>query len=679
MKGRGTDAAPPNRYERMHVELQHDDDNPPPEKVPTVYYRDASRTVLAENHSPDVPFRWSLNPYRGCEHGCSYCLGPDTPIFHADMTWRPIGDAQVGDVLLAFDEFPIPGATRKLRRAVVEDVWWSKRPTRRLVTNSADITTTADHRWLQFRSFRWSRTEQLFSGRLLRHLPMMATEPDDDDYRCGYLAGLSLGDGTFRHPQWRSDKLGFPPSYWRIALVDDEPLERIVGYLRGFAVEAHIRGFDGGPSARKPLRKVEIRSLPKLALIRHLIMGERDSRAYRRGFLAGFFDAEGSNSDSLRFSQVDLGVLARVQRYAASLGFNLVLEPRTGRASTLRLPGRLIERIRFFSVCRPAIARKMHAVFGWEMNFDADQVRAVEPGGVADVVDIRTSTGTFVAAGIATHNCYARPSHEQLGFNAGIDFETRIMVKPDAPALLRKTFLSPRWTPEFVSLSGNTDCYQPVERTLRITRGCLEVFAEFRNPVGIITKSALVMRDVDLLSELARHDAVHVFSSITTLDPELAARLEPRAARPRRRLEAVAALSVAGVPVAVMVGPVIPGLNDEEIPQILQAARAAGAGGASWVLLRLAAPLDAIFERWLDEHFPEKKSRVLNRIRDTRDGAITDSRWGVRQRGQGAYAQQIAALFRAAARKYGLDRPLPPLRADAFRRPAQAGDQMRLF
>src|SRR5262249_54154036 len=264
----------------------------------------------------------------------------------------------------------------------------------------------------------------------------------------------------------------------------------------------------------------------------------------------------------------------------------------------------------------------------------ADTVRAIEPGPLADVVDIQTSTGTFFASGLATHNCYARPSHEQLGFNAGIDFETRIMVKSDAPELLRKTFMSARWTPELVSLSGNPDCYQPVERSLGITRRCLEVFAEFRNPVGIITKSALVMRDVDLLRELARHDAVHVFSSITSLDPELAARLEPRAARPHRRLDAVATLAAAGVPVAVMIGPVIPGLNDEEIPRILEAAKGAGACGASWVLLRLAPPLDALFERWLDEHFPEKKSRVLNRIRDTRHGRLNDSRWSVRQRGQ---------------------------------------------
>jgi DNA repair photolyase len=680
LRGRGTDAAPPNRYDEIHVELEYGDENPPPEKRRTVYYRDASRTILAENQSPDVGFRWSLNPYRGCEHGCVYCLHPDTPILYADMTWRPICDVQVGDVLVGFDETVVPGRTRKFRPALVEDVWWSKRPTLRLVTDHADVVTTEEHRWLQARAFRWSPTVTLASGRALRSMPVIGAEPDDDDYRCGYVAGMSIGDGTFRYqPGWRSDKLGFPPAYWRVALIDEEPLHRLVAGLHRFGIEAAIRRFDGGRLARRPLQKVEVRSLAKLAVIHRLLTTELDSRSYRRGFIAGFFDAEGSNGDVLRLSQVDVSVLERVRRYGASLGLDFELEPAWRRVRTLRLPGRLVDRIRFFSICRPAIARKMAGLFDREMNLDPEIVRAVEPGPVSDVIDIRTSTGTFFAAGMATHNCYARPSHEQLGFNAGIDFESRIMVKEDAPALLRKTFLTPRWQPELVSLSGNTDCYQPAERTLGITRRCLEVFAEFRNPVGIITKSALVTRDVDVLTELARHGAVHVFSSITTLDPELAGRLEPRAARPHRRLDAVATLAAANVPVAVMIGPVIPGLNDEEIPRILAAAKEAGAWSASWVLLRLASPLDAIFERWLDEHFPEKKSRVLNRIRDTRGGAINDTRWGVRKSGQGAYADQIKVLFAAAARKHGLDRSLPPVRADAFRRPPQAGDQMRLL
>ncbi|HLK13129.1 MAG TPA: PA0069 family radical SAM protein [Candidatus Binatia bacterium] len=275
--------------------------------------------------------------------------------------------------------------------------------------------------------------------------------------------------------------------------------------------------------------------------------------------------------------------------------------------------------------------------------------------------------------------CYARPTHEYLGFNAGLDFERRIMVKDDAPALLRETFLARRWQPQVVALSGNTDCYQPVERRLRLTRRCLEVFVEFRNPVGVVTKSALVARDADLLGALATHGAAHVFVSVTSLDPELVRRMEPRAAAPERRLEAMAALARAKVPVGAMIGPVVPGLNDAEIPRLLAAARDAGATSASWVLLRLPKPVDALFERWLEENYPERRARVLARIRDTRGGRVSDSTFGRRKSGQGEYAAQIASLFAAAARKHGLDRPLPPLSTAAFRRPAGAGVQLRLL
>jgi DNA repair photolyase len=274
--------------------------------------------------------------------------------------------------------------------------------------------------------------------------------------------------------------------------------------------------------------------------------------------------------------------------------------------------------------------------------------------------------------------CYARPTHEYLSFSAGLDFERRIMVKHDAPELLRQTFLSPRWQPQVVSLSGNTDCYQPAERQLKLTRRCLEIFREFRNPVGVVTKSALVARDVDVLSALAADGAAHVFLSITSLDGELARRMEPRAARPDRRLDTVRVLSAAGVPVGVLIAPVIPGLNDEEIPRILQAAAAAGARTASWVLLRLPKPVDQLFAAWLTEHFPARRERVLGRIRECREGRVSDARFGTRMRGEGVYAEHIGGLFRAAARRYGLDQPLPPLNVTAFRRPPRAGDQLQL-
>ena len=222
--------------------------------------------------------------------------------------------------------------------------------------------------------------------------------------------------------------------------------------------------------------------------------------------------------------------------------------------------------------------------------------------------------------------CYARPSHEYLGFSAGLDFERKIMVKPDAAALLRAALASPRWQPQVVALSGNTDCYQPVERRLRLTRACLEVFAEFRNPVSVITKSALVARDGDLLAELARHGAAHAFRARSPRSIPIsrgawsrAPRARSAACRPSRRWRA------AGVPVGVMIGPVIPGLNDHEIPAILERAAAAGARSASWVMLRLASPLDQLFADWLEKHFPDRAARVLGRIRECRDGKLNDT------------------------------------------------------
>jgi DNA repair photolyase len=274
--------------------------------------------------------------------------------------------------------------------------------------------------------------------------------------------------------------------------------------------------------------------------------------------------------------------------------------------------------------------------------------------------------------------CYARPTHEYLGFSAGLDFETRIMVKEDAPALLREALRSPRWRPRPIGISGVTDPYQPVERRLRITRRCLEVLAELRNPVAVITKNHLVTRDVDLLAELAGHRAAAVAVSVTTLRPELQRVMEPRTATPARRLDAIRRLAEAGIPVRAMVAPIVPGLTDTEIPAILSAAAAAGATGASYILLRLPHGVKGLFAEWLDAHFPDRRNRVLNRVRDVRGGALNDPRFGSRMRGQGAYADQIRQLFETARRRAGLDGEPVSLSAAAFRRPPP-GDQLSLF
>jgi DNA repair photolyase len=273
--------------------------------------------------------------------------------------------------------------------------------------------------------------------------------------------------------------------------------------------------------------------------------------------------------------------------------------------------------------------------------------------------------------------CYARPTHEYLGFSAGLDFETRIMIKQDAAALLRAELASPRWRPQVISLSGVTDCYQPVERRLGLTRQCLEVLARCRNPVTVITKNMLVTRDIDLLRELARHNAVAVVLSMPTHQPDLRRFLEPRTSPPAARLAALSKLAEAGVPAGVLVAPVIPALTDHEIASILRAAASAGARFAAYQVLRLPGAVGPLFEQWLKERFPERKEKILNRIRSTHGGRLKDSRFGLRMRGEGIHADQIRRLFDVGCRRAGLRHGFPELSTAAFRRPG--GSQLELF
>jgi DNA repair photolyase len=273
--------------------------------------------------------------------------------------------------------------------------------------------------------------------------------------------------------------------------------------------------------------------------------------------------------------------------------------------------------------------------------------------------------------------CYARPTHEYLGFSAGLDFETKIMVKEDAPELLRSELSIPKWKPQLVALSGNTDCYQPVEKTKQLTRRCLEVLLEFRNPVVIITKNYLVTRDIDILAELARYDCIGVTISLTTLDHQLSSLLEPRASRPARRLAAIEMLAAAGVPVGYLQAPMIPGLTDSEAPAIGVAAAKAGATFSGYVALRLPFAVKNLFEQWLDQHYPDKKNKVLNRVREIRGGKLNDPNFKTRMRGEGIYAEQMAELFRVAKKKSGITKRWPKLTTEHFRRPGK--DQLSLF
>ena len=485
----------------------------------TQYIEIACKTAL--NRVRGMPFSYSLNPYRGCEHACHYCLGPDTPVLYADLLWRPIGGVKVGDELAGFDEHPTPTGYRYFRPSTVESVWWSTRPVRRLITSVGDVVTTDEHRWLRHGRHWWVRTRSLDAGRGLRLLPVEEGESDErSDYRAGYLTGITIGDGTFRYqPGWRSDKLGVPQSYWRVAMRDREPLDRVVSYLATFGAMATVRPFDGGPRAPRAMQKVEVRALDSLATIHAIVSRERATSDYYRGFLAGFFDADGSfHGSNLRFHQVDRDVLERIVRYGARLGFAIQIESHARPVLSARLPGSLKERMRFFAVCRPAIIRKYPVLWHRALELERAQVEAVERGPVQDVVDIQTSTHTFFAAGLATHNCYARASHAFLELNVGEDFSSRIFVKGNVAAVLRREPARPAWGRERVAVGTATDPYQAGEGRYRLTRACLEALVEHRTPATVTTKGTLVVRDTDVLQALAAGPGGGVNVSLITLD-----------------------------------------------------------------------------------------------------------------------------------------------------------------
>ena len=310
-----------------------------------------------------------------------------------------------------------------------------------------------------------------------------------------------------------------------------------------------------------------------------------------------------------------------------------------------------------------------------QTRFFRDQTKTIIARNNSPDVGFEASINPYRGCEHGCIYCFARPTHEYLGFSAGLDFESKIMVKTNAPELLRMELESPRWEPQTLVMSGVTDPYQPVEKKLRITRGCLEVLAKFRNPVAIITKNRLVTRDIDLLRELAGCNAVAVNISVTSLDPKLQRVLEPRTTSPQGRLDAIEQLRAANIPVGVMVAPIIPGLTDHEVPKILEACAEAGAQFAGYTIVRLPWAVAPLFEHWLDEHFPDRKEKVLGRIRHLRGNRLNNSQWRTRMTGEGIFAEQIASLFEVGCRRAGIG-ARPRLSTAAFRR---MREQLTLF
>ncbi len=681
-----------------HEVVYDDGDGPPPSTVTLL--EDHSRSILSRNDSPDLGFRWSANPYRGCLHACAYCVHPDTQVLLGDGRTRRIADLVPGDEIYGttFD-----GKYRRYTRTRVLDHWSTTKLAFRVsLSDGTSVIASGDHRFLSRRGWKYvlgaeqgpDQRPHLTPNTMLMGTGAFAEGPvPDDDYRRGYLCGLLRGDATLKRYDYSGRRRARDVLHqFRLALADLEALHRAKRFLSELEVKTDEFLFQQARVGYQEMHAIRASSQRSFERVSELIAWpEAPSDAWDRGFLAGIFDSEGSRSGHvLRICNTDRRMIAETKRAMDRFGFDAVIEEKDRSPKTpifnVRLRGGLREHLRFFHTTDPAITRKRD-LEGTAIKSHAApmSVVSIEPLGPMRLFDITTGTGDFIANGVISHNCYARPTHEYLDLGAGSDFDTKIVVKPRAAELLREAFDKPSWTGETVMFSGVTDCYQAIERDLRLTRACLEVCLEYRNPVSVISKSALLERDAELFAELERVAGIYVTVSLawgpSKEAAELARQIEPWAAAPRRRLQVIETLAKAGVPVGVMLAPVIPGLNDDQIPSLLEAARDAGATYAGWTMLRLPGAVKQVFEERLRIARPLAADKVLHRIRGVRGGEkLSDARFHTRGSGEGVYAELIAQVFETTARRLGLwDDGETPERPSTFRRPPKQGPQLSLF
>jgi DNA repair photolyase len=691
-KGRGSPINPEGRFEKWGREATEDgwfqEREEEPSRPKTVIAIERAKTIISHNTSPDLGFSQSLNPYRGCEHGCSYCSSGDTPILMASSRTRPLSEIRAGDEIYGtvFD-----GKYHRYVKSRVLDHWSVIKPAYRVtLEDGTELVSSGDHRYLTERGWKYvvntwpvQRMHLTPSNKLMGTGRFAEGTAESDDYRRGYVCGMVRGDA---HLKSYATLDGYVKSYFRLALADPQALLRTRDYLLDFEVATQEFEFQAAVENRRVMHAIRTQSRRTVHTIQALVAWPHEPTLdWTKGFLAGIFDAEGSFSQAaLRFHNCDQEIIAWIERSLGALDFSFIqdaVRPGVNRpVHCVRLVGGLREHLRFFHAVMPAITRKMN-IEGQAIKSDAKlRVFSVESLGKAmRLYDITTSTGDFIANGVVSHNCFARPSHGYLGLSPGIDFETRLSAKTNAADLLREELAKPGYRCSNLVIGVNTDAYQPIEREHRITRGVLEVCAEANQPVALITKSALIERDIDILAPMARKNLVWTTLSITTLDNDISRHLEPRTSAPARRLRAVERLSEAGIPVNVNVAPVIPFLTDSELESILEAAKGAGALTAAYTLLRLPWEVKDIFRAWLEERFPLKAAHVMSRVHQMRNGRDNDPNFGSRMSGQGLFAQLLKQRFEKACARLGLnDRDTFELDTTLFRPPAPEG-QATLF
>jgi DNA repair photolyase len=665
-KGRGALGNPQPRFLRTGIESVDDGwyREEMPASIATQVRPEPARSIISRNDSPDIPFEQSINPYRGCEHGCIYCISGDTPILMADGSTRPLDELRPGDRIYGTAR---EGRYRRYVQTQVLANWSVIKPAYRLtLADGTELITGGDHRFLTERGWSFvteaeapaARRPHLTTNSTLMGIGALAKPPQQDaDYRAGYLFGVTRGHG--------------------LALCGTQAVDRARRFLEPASVETErfkVLASAAGPASMQALWT---QARPDIALGRELIRPPAaPSRSWQAGFLAGAIDADGSFSDGrLRVEISHPEAVAQTREALRSFGFKYAVE-----AQSIRVLGGLREHLRLFLSVDPAVCAKRD-ISGRPVNND-ERLRVVSVeaiGRTMRLYDITTGTEDFVANGVVSHNCYARPSHAYMDLSPGIDFETKIFYKADAARLLEAELGAPGYMPKEITMGANTDPYQPLERDLKVTRSLLEVLERTRHPVSFITKGTLILRDLDLLRSLASDHLVQVFVSITTLDAELKRIMEPRTASPQARLRVVRELTAAGIPTGVMVAPMIPMINDSEMEHIIAAIAEAGALQAGYVLLRLPHELKQLFRQWLDEHFPDRAEHVMSLIRSSRGGRENDPRFGARMIGTGAWAQLLRDRFALACKRHGLKTGRMRNLATEHFRPPSRGGQMSLI
>jgi DNA repair photolyase len=693
--GRGALSNPPGRFDTREVSAVDDGWylEEEPDSIATTLEPESARSVISTNDSPDVPFERSINPYRGCANGCSYCQRGETPILMGDGRTRRLDKLRVGDEIYGTRRV---GVYRRFVRSRVLAHWSVIKPAYQVkLEDGTTLVASGDHRFLTDRGWKFvtgtehgklRRPHLTTSNKLMGTGAFAEAVSQDEHYRRGYLCGMIRGDGHLGvYDYLRTDGKPAQLYQFRLALCDLDALVRARNYLLDFDISTCGFVFQAAAGARRTLHAIRASSISRVnSIYRLTAWPPAPTREWRAGFLAGIFDAEGSFSQTiLRISNTDSRIVGWIGECLRAFDFRFVVEH--GHFETrkpidvVRLTGGLKEHLRFFHTVSPAISRKLN-ITGQPVKSTARlKVVAIEPLKAMRLYDITTETGDFIANGVVSHNCYARPSHAYMGLSPGLDFETRLFYKADAAQRLEEELARPGYVCKPITLGANTDPYQPVERRMGVTRSILEVLSRTRHPVTVITKSALVLRDLDLLADMARARLASVAVSVTTLDDELKRRMEPRAAAPQARLRVLRELRAAGVPAGVLVAPVIPALTDHEMEDILTASAAAGARWAGYVLLRLPYEIKDLFTEWLAEHFPERAAHVMSLVRDMRGGRENDPRFGFRMRGTGPYALLLRNRFKLACGRLGLvSSGRDGLNTADFRPPPRAAAQLRL-